>query len=293
MNSEQLQYFIIAAKHLNFSEAAKELYVTQPTISNQISALEKELGIKLFERSTRKISLTKNGMMFLDDAKRILDAEENAKLKLKNAKQEREMTLDIAYLLAPCKSFLPKLLMQFKRLYPQVEIKLHRMDGNVIRHAIDDTDYDLFFGLQKDIEGKGKRYLKLFKDNYCLICSHNHPCASINKIDYDKLASETFFALNPDIGPYMSKDIMQFINDHDFGFRNVVYLDSMEEILFYVECDMGISILPGRNQDIYHYAVTYLPLKGAHTNIEFGLAYSKQKSNPAVPLFLEVLEGYH
>ncbi len=292
MNTEQLQYFIIASKHLNFSEAAKELYVTQPTISNQISALEKELGVKLFERSTRKIALTKDGQMFLDDAKRLLDIKDNAIEKLKHSKENREMSLDIAYLLAPCKSFLPKLIMQFKRLYPSVELRLHRMDGNIIRHAIDEDECDLYFGLSKDISKKGKRYFKIFKDNYCLICSHNHPCASINKIDYDKLASETFLALNPDVGPYMSKDIGQFIAGHEYSFKNVIYLDSMEEILFYVECDMGISILPGRNQDIYHNAVTYLPLQGAHSNLEFGVAYSNSKTNPAVPLFLEVLEGY-
>lgn len=64
MNMEQLRYFLSVARHRNFTEAAKEFYLTQPAITHQISALEQDLGIKLLQRTTRSVSLTGPGSSF-------------------------------------------------------------------------------------------------------------------------------------------------------------------------------------------------------------------------------------
>ena len=74
MHLEQLRYFLSVARHRNFTEAAREFYMTQPAITHQISALERELGAKLFLRTTRNVSLTRAGELFLEDAKRMLRA---------------------------------------------------------------------------------------------------------------------------------------------------------------------------------------------------------------------------
>ena len=76
MNTEQLRYFVSVARYRNFTETAREFYVTQPAVTHQISALEREVGARLFLRTTRNVSLTRAGELFLEDAKRILDQEE-------------------------------------------------------------------------------------------------------------------------------------------------------------------------------------------------------------------------
>ena len=78
MNTDQLRYFMAIAHHKNFTEAAKEFYITQPAITHQIAALEKELGTPLFKRTTRSVTLTEAGKLFAEHAKHILDQEENA-----------------------------------------------------------------------------------------------------------------------------------------------------------------------------------------------------------------------
>ena len=110
MNTTQLKYFLSAAKHLSFSETAKEFYMTQPAISHQISDLEQELGTKLFNRTARGVSLTKSGEIFLDDAKRFLDLEYFSRERLRNAQVLKDDHLSIAYLASPCKYFLPKVI---------------------------------------------------------------------------------------------------------------------------------------------------------------------------------------
>lgn len=78
MNTEQLRYFVSVARYRNFTETAREFYVTQPAVTHQISALEREVGARLFLRTTRNVSLTRAGELFLEDAKRILAQEERA-----------------------------------------------------------------------------------------------------------------------------------------------------------------------------------------------------------------------
>ncbi|MCD8232507.1 MAG: LysR family transcriptional regulator [Clostridiales bacterium] len=98
MNTAQLNYFLSAAKHLSFSEAAKEFYMTQPAISHQISDLEKELGAKLFSRTSRGVVLTKAGELFLEDAKQMLDMESLSRERLRSLDASGTIRLSIAYL---------------------------------------------------------------------------------------------------------------------------------------------------------------------------------------------------
>ena len=66
MNTEQLRYFVSVARYRNFTETAREFYVTQPAVTHQISALEREVGARLFLRTTRNVSLTRAGELFLE-----------------------------------------------------------------------------------------------------------------------------------------------------------------------------------------------------------------------------------
>jgi DNA-binding transcriptional LysR family regulator len=82
MNTEQLICFLAAADSLSFAKAARQLHVTQPAVTYQIKNLEAELGVLLFVRTTRCVTLTRAGQIFLEDARRILDLEEAAKSRV-------------------------------------------------------------------------------------------------------------------------------------------------------------------------------------------------------------------
>ena len=79
MNTFQLVCFLTIAEHLSFTKAAELLHVTQPAVGQQIQSLEKELGVKLFTRTTRSVKLTKEGKSFLGDAAQIVNISERAK----------------------------------------------------------------------------------------------------------------------------------------------------------------------------------------------------------------------
>ncbi len=291
MNHDQLYTFIIAAKHLNFSEAARELYITQPAVSHQITSLEQELGAALFNRTTRNVSLTKSGELFLTDAKRILDLEEVARDHLSLAEENPEVSLRIAYLLAPCHAFLPSLIRKFRRQYPQADLEIHRMDAHELSAALAEQAYDLYFSLTRDLESQPDySHRMIFTDTFCLICPDDHPCAETGKIDFDKLASEPLLTIRPDVGPYMAKQIQRICHSKNYYPHTVRPLDSMEEILFEVEAGLGVTILPSVNQTSYPSSLTYLPLDGPYAQLSISAAWLNTSENPAVPWFLQCME---
>ena len=158
MDQKQLAYFVSVAKYRNFSRAAQDFYLTQPAISHQIKMLEKELETELFVRNTKKVALTDSGELFLEDAKIILDAMDQAKQKLSLAK-EHPSVLRISHLSAPTHQFLPDVVNQFHILYPHVKIKLIRQDALQISES-------------------ASRRMRIFIFPCCRICSKLPPWMS-------------------------------------------------------------------------------------------------------------------
>lgn len=145
MTTDQLKYFLSVAKHLNFTEAAREFYITQPAISHQISELEAELDVRLFNRTTRTVTLTKAGEIFLDDAKLFLSLHEKTQNKMSVLKAGSNLSLTIGYLSGPCKTFLPDLIHDYHHMHSQVDIKLYRFNTLDIQTSMQHGDCDIYF----------------------------------------------------------------------------------------------------------------------------------------------------
>ena len=203
MNTEQLRYFVSVARYRNFTETAREFYVTQPAVTHQISALEREVGARLFLRTTRNVSLTRAGELFLEDAKRILDQEERALGRLRQLESSGCWELRIGYLNSPSRHFLPRLIAAYREAYPQVRVELIRRDATGIQAGIDAAAYDVSFSVLSDLKGmNGYACRKLGADFYCLVCPREHPCLDNAVIDYAKLATEPFACLSHTGGAY-------------------------------------------------------------------------------------------
>ncbi|MCI8992706.1 MAG: LysR family transcriptional regulator [Eubacterium sp.] len=294
MNTEQLKYFIAVAKHLNFTNAAKDFYITQPAISHQISELEMELNTKLFQRSTRNVSLTKSGELFLEDAKRILSLQDSTKERIKLIDSSEEMELNIAYLLSPCKIFLPELVHHFHQKYPQVNVRLTRLDAQGIIDSLLQEGCDIYFSLTQDLKmNRNYSCKQIFQDSFCLICRNDHPCLDDTTIDYDKIASEPFLMYTPKNAPLMEKQVIQICHELRFSPRVTQYLPSIEDILFSVECGLGITILPYKTKDCIVNSLAYIPLPNSLKLTSIGVAWKPNNGNQAISWLLNILNQMH
>ena len=263
MNTEQLRYFVSVARYRNFTETAREFYVTQPAVTHQISALEREVGARLFLRTTRNVSLTRAGELFLEDAKRILDQEERALGRLRQLESSGCWELRIGYLNSPSRHFLPRLIAAYREAYPQVRVELIRRDATGIQAGIDAAAYDVSFCLDNAV------------------------------IDYAKLATEPFACLSHTGGAYMYKQFLQICRGLGFTPASVTEYPALEDVIFAVECGQAIAILPFRIREYMHTTgLAFVPLEGHGQTIELGVAWREPSDNPAVEWFMAMVNRW-
>lgn len=124
MDIRQLQYVVQLAENKNFSRAAEKLHIAQPSLSQQLAKLEKEIGVQLFQRDTSSVNLTHAGEVFVDRAQKILDLVEQLKNEMDDISQMRSGKLVIGSLPITGSHILPLVLPVFREQYPHIEIVL-------------------------------------------------------------------------------------------------------------------------------------------------------------------------
>jgi len=145
MDIQQLRYFISVAKKLNFTEAAKEHFVAQSAISQQIKELEKFLGVKLFIRTNRSVRLTAAGKTLLSEAEDIINKTDEAVKKVQLAARGVIGTLKIGFILPMEKVILPDILKDFTCNYPHIDLSLLRLDWGYLNKSLEKDEIDLAF----------------------------------------------------------------------------------------------------------------------------------------------------
>lgn len=143
MNYERLKTFIAVAEKKSFSEAARILFVTQPTITSQIKALEEELNTKLFERTTKKVKMTQSAKILLQHAKEIVRLSDLAKKEIQDIEETTYGELGIGCSFTIGEYILPSFLKKFKDLYPLIQMRMEISNSDRIVTHIKDQIIDV------------------------------------------------------------------------------------------------------------------------------------------------------
>ena len=154
MEIKQLEIFVRIAKNLSFSKTAQELYVSQPTVSAHISALEKALGCGLFIRSTKEVSLTKTGVDFLAYAKKILALRDQAILSAGAEDRNMRGAIDIISSTIPAQFLLPEIIASFQKQWPNIVFRVEQADSQRVEREMSSFRYD--FGMVGTIPGNDR-----------------------------------------------------------------------------------------------------------------------------------------
>ncbi len=168
MNLKQLEAFVQVAEGGSFSKAARELYLTQPTISAHISSLEKELNVRLFVRNTKEVSLSDNGKDLYKYAKQMVDLQGKIEEHFGMRKDSGKHCITIAASTIPAQYLLPKVLMRFNEKYPEEQFKIKETDSAQVVTQIVDCKADVGF-TGTVLEKKHCKYIPFYKDELVII----------------------------------------------------------------------------------------------------------------------------
>ena len=188
MELRQLKYFVKSAEYLNFSEAAKHLFITQSTLSQQIKQLEFELGFSLFLRNSRHISLTEAGEEFLPFAKRTIQDAEDAVQRLNDLQNVKTGTLrvGVTYSLS---TVLTEGLIDFMRSFPGIRLEICYKTVVELLELLRDRQLDFILSYKPLVDSPDIEAMPLFENTLAVVVDKDHPLASRQRVKLDDLRS--------------------------------------------------------------------------------------------------------
>jgi DNA-binding transcriptional LysR family regulator len=193
MELQQMRYVVAVAETSNFTRAAEQCLVVQSALSHQIARLERELGAKLFERTSRRVRLTPAGEAFLPAARQALDAAERARAEVAASTGEIRGRLAIGAISTVAAVDLPAVLGRFRSRHPQVRISLRTGPSEELIDRVRQGTLDTaFLGLPLGVRPPGVRGRELARDDLVAVVAPDHPLAGEEHVDVRQLAEETF-----------------------------------------------------------------------------------------------------
>ncbi|MBP2656361.1 MAG: transcriptional regulator AlsR family [Firmicutes bacterium] len=293
MEIRQLRYFLTVAKYMNFSKAAAELFITQPTISQQIVELEKEVGVKLFTRTTRKIKLTPAGLALQKEAKLIIAQIETAIAATRQADTTIAGRLSIGILGPSERRFSPKFLASFQKKYPQIELVLKQFHLGTLDIAFKNSEIDLGFTLRTPSFNDSAFYSsfffkKIYTDRLCLITPYSSNEPGIKLQDYANLNNGALVFMHRNIGGRGLDDALRILADHGVK-PSVSPTQNLATTLLSVESGMGVSLLPRHVPEAYSSPnLSFIDIED--TYIDICVAWKQLADNPLIRVFIAELE---
>ena len=168
MEFRQLEVFICVAKNLSFSKAAEELYISQPSVSAQIIALEKALGVQLLIRNNKSVSLTKAGLDFLLRAQKILTLRDQTIHSASGGGKTQTGILDIISSTIPAQHLLPEIIASFREQWPNIVFRVEQADSYRVEQEMRSFHYD--FGMTGAAPDNGRFvYFPIYEDEFVLV----------------------------------------------------------------------------------------------------------------------------
>src|SRR4030095_5322976 len=182
MDLDQLKLFVDLVRVQSFTKVAELNYVTQPAVSLSIQKLEDELGVKLLERTTRKVLVTEEGRIFHEYARDILEKVREVRTLLLERQDKMLGTLSLATVTRVRPHELPVYLKEYIRRYPEVSIKIDYRLADAVCHAVVDGEADLGIVAYPQEMRSNLEQIPFFEDELVLICSREHPWANRQSI---------------------------------------------------------------------------------------------------------------
>ncbi len=191
MELRQLKYFVKTAQTLNFSEAARALFVTQSTLSQQIRCLEQELGVELFSRSSHSVILTESGEHLLPIAIRTLQDADQCFVQISDLKQMLSGTLNIGitYTFAP---ILTESVKEFTTQYPGVKLNITCGTMSEVLEMLKERKVDFVLCFKPNVVDEEIDSHILFDNQLSVIVSRNHPLRSLESVSFDEIRNQVF-----------------------------------------------------------------------------------------------------
>jgi len=240
MELRQLRYFIRSAELQNFTEASRDLFITQSTLSQQIKQLEEELNILLFERKGKRVSLTEAGEAFLPFARRTIRDTELGVQKLMDLQNVRTgvLRIGVTYSLS---HLLTDTLVEFSHAFPYIKLEITYKTSTDLVVLLKDHLVDFVLSYKPFPEDDQIEVTPLFDSSLSVVVSNHHPLSVMKKVSLDHL--KTYPLVLPSVGLHARTLLDNMLNAYRTTLSCQVELNEVNILLSLVQTGRWATVL--------------------------------------------------
>lgn len=291
----QLRYFVAVAEELSFTRAALRLHLSQPPLSQQIQALEQDLGVTLLERTKRRVALTEPGRVFLDQAREILAKADEARNQVIAAAAGHSGQLRLAYTVSV--SFhpaLPQALLRYRQLAPDVRLQLSEMYTEPQYAALLAGQIDVGFVRDEPSHLQDARNLRLTvidREPLLLALPAGHALAGRPSITLADVADDAFVSQPRELASTLYDKLVKLAAKAGFKPTIGQHAQQINGLLALVAAGLGLALVPASMRAVRLAGVSYVQLEDPDAYLLLAVASRADDQSPVLQQFLSTVVG--
>ncbi|MDA8443513.1 LysR family transcriptional regulator [Paracidovorax valerianellae] len=287
MKLHLLRYFAVLAEELHFGRAAERLAITQPPLSSGIKALEDELGVKLFERTSKQVALTPAGHAYLAEVRVVLDRVARAGETARAVAAGQRGRLDIGFTGSMVYRDMPAIVRAFGERAPGIEVNLREMSSGEQLEALLHRQLHAGF-INTSVVPDRLRSLPLAEDHFVCCLPEDHAMATAPAVDLRALAAETFVMFSRDVAPANHDNVIALFHRAGIHPHTRHATRQWLTVVALVALRMGVALVPASMAQAAVKGVRFVPIAHLHHPTVGVLAWHADAAVPALQVFLEV-----
>ena len=289
MDIRQLECFIAVAEELHFRRAGERLGLSQSALSERISALEHELGARLFFRTTRQVSLTQAGSEFVKDSKRILADIDSSISNFRHTAESDLQHIRVSGVDEAISMLLPKTLLKFRETDPKVHVQVLEISSSE-QHAQELIAHRTDVAFVRTAQGD--EYIKselLHRQPIVVVLSDKNPLSNSTSLSTTDIIDQPIVGYPRHARPILHEALWS--NFRQVGVQPNIVCEIIDKstLLQFVAQGLGIALAPKWVQNIAPPCVCFVPFEPLDNNIDLYLAFRKSGNSKTVENFIETV----
>ena len=288
MELRHLRYFITVAEELNFSRAALKLYTAQPSLSQQIKDLEEDVGVRLLHRTKRKVELTEEGAVFLEQARLPLAQADQAIAMARQVSQAKQQMLRIGFVPVAEMKIFPYVLPNLRVQNPDLKIELLSLNNLEQMKLLKKGELDITF-TRHNFHNDEIESQFVLREPLIFLLPQDHPLAKYERIPVKALNGIDFIIPAAEQSLTLHTAILDFAKANNIEFNIVQKADNILFNINSIGMGLGCTILPGYIAPLTMSNTVIRPLDIELPYLDLYVSSRKNSSSAAVQKFIELL----
>jgi DNA-binding transcriptional LysR family regulator len=285
----RLRYFVAVAEELHFGKAAQRLHMAQPPLTRHITALEGELNLRLFDRSTRSVKLTPDGEMFLPYAKEVVDSVHRAQVASRRAARGKQARFTLGYTssVPMCDAF-AGLIRDFCHQFPGIDLSL--VEASTVQQIqnINSGLLDVGIGWRNSLGGhEGCQIKTIATERLIVAVSMDSDLAMSKRLTIESLKNQPFVLFPEEYGSTLNKKTLDLCSTAGYTPQFGPSASQMTTVIALVASACGIAIVPASVSALRKPQVAYIPLADDGAEVELVLMWRENGLSEAARSFVE------